>query len=142
MAQSIRAQLNAGKVEVEHKGQNAEFELPMWMQLDNATLDDESALVEHLRQNGLLLPVLHNGLSQCVIGVRAVARPNPTKSEPNPDFPTSELRRKARQWEPNKLPSEDGNRLSPEQKAIRELVKAGYSEEVARSAIQNINRSR
>lgn len=138
MAQSIRKQLNEGQVEVEHKGQKDMFDLPEWLQLSNDVLDSEEKLIEHLREQGLLLAVLHQGLSQSVIGVRAVARPNVTKSDPDPAFPTAALRKRAASWKPNRLPSEDGGRLSKRDKAIKALTDLGFTQAQAEAAVDNV----
>jgi hypothetical protein len=124
MAQSIRQQLNNGKVEVTHGNQQAMFELPAWLDLTDSTIDDKDALIEHLEQHGVLMGVLHQGLAQSVIGVRAAARPN-KKDE---DLDTATQRKKAREWTPGTLPRPK-DEVSEATSAIQKLLDKGFTKE-------------
>ena len=74
MSKSVREQINQGIINVEHKGIVQDVELPTWLRNTATNLDDAEALIDSLREDGQLLGVLHQGLAQSVINVRAAAR--------------------------------------------------------------------
>jgi len=74
MSKSVREQINQGVINVEHKGLSQDVELPTWLRNTAPNLDLQEALIDSLREDGQLLGVLHQGLAQSVINVRAAAR--------------------------------------------------------------------
>ena len=74
MSKSVREQINQGIINVEHKSLVQDVELPTWLRNTAPNLDDAEALIDSLRKDGQLLGVLHQGLAQSVINVRAAAR--------------------------------------------------------------------
>jgi len=120
MAENVRQQLRRGTIEVTYEGQVAAYHLPEWMQNCYGILDNEDELVAHLKHEGVLLGVLHEGIggSGCLVGVRAKARPTKTKSDPNPSFPTANLKSKAYDFKPTLLPVE------PEKKKEKDAMSA------------------
>ena len=133
---AIRTQLKEGVTEVTHEDQKANFELPEHLAEAYPYLDDKTALVKHFDEHGVLLEMLHQGISQEFVNVRAKARPNKTKQNPNPSLDTAEQRRKAKDHRPGTLPAEDRSRLTKREKAKKSLIDLGFSEEQAEAAIQ------
>jgi len=109
MSKSIYEQIMAGAVEVNHQAtgyskQTAMFNLPAFLQIPEATLFDKASLLEWLEEHGCLLEVLHSGVQQEVIGVRATARPSVTKADPNPSLDAPERHRLVRDYKPRQIP--------------------------------------
>ena len=126
MAQSIRQQLNSGKVEVQHKGQHATFDLPDWMHMSDSTLDNEPELLEHLRAHNIdLVALIHAGLDSNVIKVRAKARP----SEDDATLDTATNRAKAREHMPSRLTKPGQTTEKKAAGAIQALLDQGWSME-------------
>lgn len=74
---NIHTQVKDGKLEVTHQGESKTFEMPTWMSDmgEEGMLQDEDALVKHLKDHGMLLGFLHAGLKECLVGLRAHIRP-------------------------------------------------------------------
>lgn len=139
---SIIEQVKAGQVEVNHqaegfKKQTAVFKLPAHLCLTEEVLFDEQELINHLKQHGVLHAIIHKGIAQDIICVRAKARPSITKTDKNPPLDTPARHKLVSDYKPNllprpqaiKLPSIDDQaemikKLSPE-KLQELLLKAG-----------------
>ena len=125
---SVRQQLSEGYVLVNHQDQSANFDLPEWMKRTSKVLDDEEQLVQELRNSGNLLGVIHQGLAQCIIGVRAKARPVATKSNPEPKLDTATQRKKVQEYQAPTLPKPK-DELAEATSAIQKLLNKGFTKE-------------
>jgi hypothetical protein len=74
MAENIRKQIQQGQIQVTHKHLQDWVNLPEWMRQCADHLDSEQELADCLREQGVLLGVLHAGLRDSVIQTRARAR--------------------------------------------------------------------
>lgn len=115
-----------GSVVVTHQDQVATFKLPNWMQGVSDVLDNETNLVNYLKERGVLQGVIHQGLAQEIINVRAKARPMPTKDDPNPDLDSKRQHEKVAYHVPSLLPKPKATKDDPAS-AIEALKKAGWT---------------
>lgn len=115
-----------GKVTVNHQDQVATFNLPGWLSGVSEHLDNETDLANYLRERGVLLGVIHQGLAQEIINVRAKARPAPTKENPDPDLDTPRQHEKVANHVPSLLPKPKADKNDP-MNAIEALKKAGWT---------------
>jgi len=76
MAKSFHDILKEGKIEVLHNGEEITLDLPTWLAEAGAVLMDEEALLEWAKDNEVLHGLLHSGIKQEIIMLRAAARPN------------------------------------------------------------------
>ena len=74
MSRSVRDQLEDGVINVNHGDLNKDVKLPSWLSGCVEHLDSPGLLVDYLKEQQVLLGVLHQGLAQCIINVRAVSR--------------------------------------------------------------------
>lgn len=108
MAKPIREILNHGFCDVEDKGVTFTQNLPTWMRLDNQTLDNMDLLAGTLGEKRVHA-LIHKGLAQAVIDVRAKARQKDKAGKPNGN---------PEKYEPNLLPNPSetkGRTMSPAQ---------------------------
>lgn len=121
-----RETLREGVLRVSHKGLTAVINLPLWLAGCYRHLDNQAELCAWLDNQDLLLEVLHLGLAQAVIRVRAEAR---TYDKDGLPVINTEA---ASDYKPKPLPSPAAKKsgmtpeealdaLSPEQ--LRELLK-------------------
>lgn len=75
MAKSFHTILNEGTIEVKHLGEDATFDLPTWLTAASSILADEVALLEWAQEHEVLHGLLHSGIQQEIIRIRAAARP-------------------------------------------------------------------
>lgn len=75
MAKSIHTTIKEDRLEVSHQGEDISLETPDWFRQFDEMMDDEEKLLHVARQEGVLHGLLHAGLQQAVIGMRAAARP-------------------------------------------------------------------
>ena len=75
MAKSFYNILKEGKLEVNHKGEDVTFDLPQWLIEASDCLEDEAALLTWAREYEVLHGLLHYGIQQGIIALRAAARP-------------------------------------------------------------------
>lgn len=74
MSKSVREQIGQGTINVEHKGLSRDIDLPVWICATANVLDSPDDLIKTLADHDQLLGVLHQGLAQSIINVRAAAR--------------------------------------------------------------------
>jgi hypothetical protein len=133
MAENIRKQLNEGRIAVENKGRSDQVNLPGWMR--NAAqvgLDNENELVEQLREDGVLLSVLHAGLRDNVIQVRAKARAE-TKNEDGSKTPWID-HASAESHQPNPLPDPEKSK-SKKSESPQEYIERRKAEGASKKKI-------
>ena len=75
MAKSFHNILDDGKIEVSHRGEDVTLTLPAWLTEASPVLMDEELLVEWAKENEVLHGLIHSGIQQEIIRLRAVARP-------------------------------------------------------------------
>jgi len=116
--ESTRAILNRGTAMVEDAGVTYEVDLPRWMHLADSELDDLDSLINTLGMDRVLA-LVHKGLVQAVIDVRAKARYKDKNGHYTGD---------PQNYDPNLLPKPGASKaekaledLSPEQ--LQELLK-------------------
>ncbi len=76
MAKSFHTILAEGTIEVLHRGQAVNLELPEWLTDAKDCLMDESALLEWAKEHEILHGLIHSGIQQEIIRIRAAARPS------------------------------------------------------------------
>lgn len=79
MAQSMFEVIETGIIEVNHNGEDVNFDIPEWMKEANGKLENEEAMLEWAKDNGIVLALFHAGLADTIIGLRAVIRPTDKK---------------------------------------------------------------
>lgn len=77
MAKSIHTMVSADVLDVTHYKEKHDFSMPEWFQDFGAegVMMSEDKLVEVAKKHGILHGLLHAGLQQAVIGMRACCRP-------------------------------------------------------------------
>lgn len=88
MAISIRKQVMMEQVEVKHEGETVELTLPGWFRAfgeSEGLMDSEEEMVRVATEQGVLHGLLHAGLQQALIGIRAMARPAKGERISTPD---------------------------------------------------------
>ena len=79
MAQSMYEIIETGKIEVNHNGEDVTFNVPDWLKNASGKLENEEALFAWAKKEGILHALLHSGISDEIIGLRAEIRPNDKK---------------------------------------------------------------
>ena len=80
MAQSIFEIIETGKIMVNHDGEDVVFNLPNWLKDAAGKLENEEDLLTWAKGEGIVHALLHAGLSDTVIGLRAAIRPAAKKN--------------------------------------------------------------
>lgn len=75
MAKSMFEIIESGIIEVNHNGEDVNFELPEWMKELNGILEDEKAMNEWAKRNNIGLATHHNNIAKTIIDLRATIRP-------------------------------------------------------------------
>jgi len=75
MAKSFHDILKTGKIDVLHNGDEITLELPEWLAEAAEHLMNEDALLQWAKDNEVLHGLLHSGIKQEIIMLRAAARP-------------------------------------------------------------------
>ena len=75
MAKSFYTILEEGTIEVNHRGEDVTLNLPEWIKAAAPALESESDLLEWAQEYEVLHGLLHSGLQQEIIRLRAAARP-------------------------------------------------------------------
>ena len=75
MAKSFHTILNEGIIEVSHLGEKETFELPEWLTGAKDILGDMEALVAWAQEEEVMHGLLHSGIQQEIIRIRAASRP-------------------------------------------------------------------
>jgi hypothetical protein len=106
---NIIEQLRSGKADVHHRGytlKNVNF--PSYIPDVAKVLFDKEALVEVLEDNGILLELLHLGISEYVVKWRACVRPTDTNEKPKEIADErDDAMKRGRFFKPNLLPNPD-----------------------------------
>lgn len=76
MAKSFYNIIKEGKIKVTHGQNNVTLDLPTWLQEAKDCLENEDGLVAWARSNGVMHGLLHAGIQQVIIQMRAAARPD------------------------------------------------------------------
>lgn len=79
MAQSMYEIVETGKIEVNHNGEDVDFIIPNWLKNASGKLENEDELLAWAKEEGILHALLHSGISDEIIGLRAEIRPNDKK---------------------------------------------------------------
>ena len=75
MAKSMYEIIETGMIEVNHNGDDAEFEIPTWLKKAAGKLEDETELALWAEDTGNMHALLHSGIAKTIIDLRAVIRP-------------------------------------------------------------------
>ena len=75
MAKSMYDIIESGSLEVDHKGETVDIELPGWVKELSGKLEDEEALQMWATEHEIFLPIFHYFIKQLLIALRAQARP-------------------------------------------------------------------
>lgn len=75
MAKSFYSILSEGTLEVNHKGEDVTFNLPAWLIAAAEKLENEEKLLEWAQEYEVVHGLLHFGIQQLIIALRAAARP-------------------------------------------------------------------
>ena len=76
MAKSFHFIIDDGNFEVNHKGNDVILDLPEWLKDAKGKLNSLRDLTRWAVKNGILLALLHAGIQQLIIKLRAAARPD------------------------------------------------------------------
>lgn len=75
MAKSMYEIIETGMIEVNHNGEDAEFEIPEWLKEAAGKLESSEDLALWAEDKGVLHALLHSGIAKTIIDLRAVIRP-------------------------------------------------------------------
>jgi len=75
MAKSMYEIIETGMIEVNHNGQDVEFELPAWLKEASGKLESEQDLALWADDNNVMHALLHSGIAKTIIDLRAAIRP-------------------------------------------------------------------
>jgi len=75
MAQSLFEIIESGNIEVNHNGDDVTFAIPKWLYEAKGKLENEVDLEIWAKDNKILHALLHAGLADTIIGLRAAIRP-------------------------------------------------------------------
>jgi len=75
MAKSFYNIIEEGSISVSHRGEDVTLQLPSWLCDADGLLEDANALLEWANENKIVHALLHSGIQQMIIQMRAVARP-------------------------------------------------------------------
>jgi hypothetical protein len=112
MAENIRKQIKQGNIQVTHRHLQDWVNLPEWIRKCADHLDSEQQLADCLKEQGVLLGVLHAGLRDSVIQTRARARAVKKDTEGNEEVWIDH--QSAEATIPNPLPDPEKSKKKPE----------------------------
>ena len=75
MAQSLFEIIENGRIEVNHNGDDVTFDIPEWLKAASGKLENEEDLLTWARENKVVHALLHAGIADTIIGLRATIRP-------------------------------------------------------------------
>ena len=75
MAKSMYEIIETGMIEVNHNGDDAEFEIPTWLKDATGKLENETELALWAEDQGVMHALLHSGIAKTIIDLRAAIRP-------------------------------------------------------------------
>ena len=89
MAQSMYEIIETGKIEVNHNGEDRVFDLPNWLKNAASKLENEEKLLEWAKEYEIIHALLHAGIADTIIGLRAAIRPAAKKDKTGNLVPVS-----------------------------------------------------
>jgi hypothetical protein len=89
MAQSMYEIIETGKIEVNHNGEDVTFNLPEWLKNAAGKLENAEALLAWAKEYEIIHALLHAGISDTIIGLRAAIRPAGKKDKDGNMIPVS-----------------------------------------------------
>lgn len=106
---SIVEQLKQGYCDVHHRGYDLkQVDFPDYIANIADCLFDEEQVVENLKKDGILLNMIHLGLSEFVVKFRAAVRPSDTSDKPKEIWAEEqEARMRGKEYVPALLPNPD-----------------------------------
>lgn len=106
---NIVSQLRSGKADVHHRGTDLkDVEFPSYIVKAAEVAYDEDKLVETLKNEGILLNMLHLGMSEYVVKWRANVRPSDNSEKPKEILDEeTDARERGRTFVPSLLPNPD-----------------------------------
>lgn len=132
MAKSIFTTLTGTTFDVSHRGEDDTFDLPSWMVDLGKILDDEAALTKHLKQHDVLFAVIQSGIAQEIIKLRAVTRPTEKEDEKKSiKAEHKACQKSASAYKPKTMTRPD----DPFNKAVKEMMKLGFTEDEAKELL-------
>jgi len=75
MAQSMYEIIEIGKIEVNHNGEDKEFDIPEWLKAAAGKLENEEELLNWAKEYEIIHALIHAGIADTIIGLRAAIRP-------------------------------------------------------------------
>ena len=75
MAQSMFEIIESGKIEVNHNGEDVSFYIPSWLEEASGKLENEDDLLAWAMDNKIVQALLHAGIADTIISLRAAIRP-------------------------------------------------------------------
>ena len=75
MAKSLYEIIESGRIEVNHNGDDMEFEIPTWLKDAGGKLENEEELALWAEDTGNMHALLHSGIAKTIIDLRAAIRP-------------------------------------------------------------------
>ena len=85
MAKSMYEIIETGLIEVNHDGNDAEFEIPTWLKEASGKLESEEDLASWADENNVLHALIHSGIAKTIIDLRAAIRPTDIAGEKKGD---------------------------------------------------------
>lgn len=89
MAQSIFEIIETSKLEVNHNGEDVTFNLPEWLKQAAGKLENEEELLSWAKEYEILHALIHAGIADTIIGLRASIRPAAKKDKDGNLIPVS-----------------------------------------------------
>jgi hypothetical protein len=89
MAQSMFDIIETGKIEVNHNGEDRSFDLPDWLKQATGKLENKDTLLEWATEHEIIHALLHAGIADTIIGLRAAIRPAAKKDKNGNLIPVS-----------------------------------------------------
>lgn len=135
MAKSIHTTISEEAIEVMHDGETYMFTMPSWVLEFSDVMGDEDGLVEVARRHKCLHGLLHAGLQQLIINIRAKGRPADKKGETQPmDTDAGQERIDSYRMKPVPVPG--AIRAITPDKAIQSLKAAGFTDEAIQAMME------
>lgn len=145
---NIVSQLRSGKADVHHRGTDLkDVEFPSYIIKAAEVAYDEDKLVQTLKEEGILLNMLHLGMSEYVVKWRANVRPTDNSEKPKEILDEeSAARERGRTFVPGLLPNPDEVKTSKTAgKAVAEvgrkmaigLAQTGMDWSTAKTVLEN-----
>ena len=135
MAKSIHNTIKETTIDIQHAGQDYTFDMPGWVNDFSTHMDDVDGLVEVARKHDCLHGLLHAGLQQLIINIRAKGRPADKKGQTQPmDVEAGQDRIDNYRMKPVPVPGA-AKAITPD-KAIAALKRAGFTEAAIKAMLE------